>query len=356
MIDDPATRLRDLPADAPDPDPRFLDRLHDELARELGLSVRRAAPVAAVTAPTPTRRDDRTGSRTRPTRLLLAAALVMIGTTGGLLVAGGTAPSTSSDLLAEVRARGELRVGVPALPNGDIADAGAFNAQVALLLGERLGISTTIIEDPGIAAPTSWDVAIPEAVGSVDPTRFATSEPVYYVPVWLVGGRQQTKQLLTYAQLGGLRVCAVEGSLGAAWLAGAPGIDSSTPIAAVPADLSVVLEPTDRDCLAGLSTRWDLYVTAGVVWNPTGALRSRAAIGPNSRGALLDTEGDPVLTLPVPLIAPLDVPDPASLLMLVDSAIAGMRADGTLADVSRAMFFRDLSVPPSTDGRRPSRP
>ncbi len=53
MTDDPAARLRDLPADVHDPDPRFLDRLHDELARELGLSVRRVGPAAGVAAPAP---------------------------------------------------------------------------------------------------------------------------------------------------------------------------------------------------------------------------------------------------------------------------------------------------------------
>jgi ABC-type amino acid transport substrate-binding protein len=328
----------------PDPDPRFLDRLHDELARELRLSVRRSAPVAGNATTAPTRRGPVTRPAARSTRLLLAAALVLIGTIGGALLAGAPAPSTPDDLLAQVRARGELRIRLPEPADPDWSAPGSFSTQVAVRLGERLGIPTRVVYYPGGQATSAWDLAIPAALGPVDPAQFATSQPIYHAPVWL---EVQSEQL-TFDELVGLRICAVEGSVGAAWLARAPAIESSTPVASVPANLQVTLVPTHGDCGRGMGG-WDLRVTAGVVTSPGGL--GRVAVGPNSVGWRQGYEGDPVLTLPIPLVAPRDGPDPTSLLALVDIAIADLREDGTLADLSRATFYRDLSVPPSTDGR-----
>jgi ABC-type amino acid transport substrate-binding protein len=275
--------------------------------------------------------------------MLLAAALLVIGVTGGVLVAGALAPPTSADLLAQVRARGELRVRLPEPADPDWSAPGSFSTQVAVRLGERLGIPTTVVFYPGGQASSAWDLAIPAALGPVDPARFATSQPIYHAPVWL----EVQSELLTFDELVGRRICAVEGSVGAAWLAGDPAIESSTPVASVPADLQVTLVPTHGDCGRGMGG-WDLRVTAGVVTSPGGL--GRVAVGPNSVGWRQGYEGDPVLTLPIPLLAPRDGPDPTSLLALVDVAIAGMHEDGTLADLSRDIFTRDLSVPLCTEG------
>ncbi len=271
----------------------------------------------------------------------------MIGVTGGALVAGAPAPSTPADLLAQVRARGELRVGLPAQPTGDSARMpGTFRCGAGYAARGAAGDPDDHRRGPGGPGILGLGRCDPGALGPVDLARFATSQPLYHVPVWL----EVQRELLTFAELVGLRICAVEGSVGAAWLAGDPAIESSTPVASVPADLSVTLMPTPRGLRAwDLDTDWDLRVTAGVVTSPGGL--GRVAVGPNSVGWRQGYEGDPVLTLPMPLVASRDGPDPTSLLALVDAAIAGLREDGTLADLSWDIFYRDLSVPPSTDGR-----
>ena len=58
------------------------------------------------------------------------------------------------------------------------------------------------------------------------------------------------------------------------------------------------------------------------------------------------TLGQPILLDPRTIVARTDGPDPTTLLQAADEALGEMRADGTLADLSRGRFGgQDLTGP-----------
>ena len=323
------------------PDPRYLDRLHDQLAEELGMPTRRVAGRAASRTPdarvVPRRQG---GSRTRV--LLLAATLVMAGAAAAVVGARlDRQPDDRMDLLTIVHDSNRLRIGIVAgYPQAQSPDGawGGFDVDVASLLAEQLAVSGELVVSTGPdleARPDGWDVAFPSLVtGPPDALRFRAPTPVFYWPVHVLVTRDDPAARV--ADVAGRRVCAVAGSAGAAWLGGESDVTSATPIVGRPDAVAIVPAADDAACLALLTAgEVDALVTstigpADLVVRPT----VRAISGP-------------IMTLPMAPIVSSAGPDPAALLDALDAQIERARSDGTLLDLSRRRFGADLITLPT---------
>jgi polar amino acid transport system substrate-binding protein len=331
------THLRALEQDAT-PDRAFLDRVHDELAHELGLATRRAPAPAPSTggkvAPSVRGRRRRLGARD----LLLAAALAA-GAGAAMLVGSMLLDrDVGPDLLDAVRLNEALRVGVAAgypqaqAPNGAW---GGFDVDLAELLAERLGVRAEVVvssEQDLVSRSGAWDVAIPSLLRG-DPVGegFARTSVVHWWPVHLLVRADSVVQHVD--ELVGHRVCVVAGSAGAAWLALRPDAPGTTLVE--PPEVGSITAADDAGCRALLADgRVDAFVTAA-----TGP--ADLVVHPDARAL-----GGPVALVPMAPFVSTSGADPASLIARMDAAIAALREDGTLLDLSRRRFGADLVTPP----------
>lgn len=341
MTDDPATLLRGLEADVPDADPRFLDRLHDQLAGELGLTVRRLPTPTAGERPIPI---DARRRRIRWSGRTLLVAAVLAGTAAALGVAGTSLVTPPpDDLLTAVRKAGVLRVEVVA--GTSLTD---FSKEVARRIGERMGVPVAIVDSPDLVGPTAdgaWDLSLPGPVAAPDPARYPRSEPLHGWPVWLVA-----HSATSIADLAGATICAQPDTAGALWVEHPEQVISPTPIVPPPPGARLALATSLQACKAGLGTRWDAMLfsnyTMGLGWDR----RFRQGVVTGGRDAAGDPGDNRVLTVPVSLVARRDGPDPASLLALVDEAIRGLRADGSLGALSLEANGFDVTTMTSSSG------
>ena len=331
------THLRALEQDAT-PDRAFLDRVHDELAHELGLATRRMAgrvrPTGGEVGPTARRRRRRIGARD----LLLAATLAAGAGTAMLVGSRLLDRDDRPDLLDAVRLHGALRVGVAAgypqaqAPNGAW---GGFDVDLAELLAERLGVRAEVIvsSEQDLASRTSaWDVAIPSVLrGDPAGEGFARASVVHWWPVHLLVRADSVVEHVD--ELDGHRVCVVAGSAGAAWLADhsdAPGTALTEP-----PEVDSITAADDAGCRALLADgRVDGFVTA--------------ATGPADLVVRRDARAlaGPVALVPLAPFVSTSGGDPASLIASIDAAIGALREDGTLLDLSRRRFGADVVTPP----------
>jgi ABC-type amino acid transport substrate-binding protein len=254
--------------------------------------------------------------------LLAAAALLL---TGGIAIVGSyLARDSEPDLLTRLMESGAARIGVrPDHPQARGTGAlDGFDIDVATELGRRLGLAADVqpVEPTRLLdadKTVDVDILLPSiATSAIDPTRFAHSVPYYWWPHYLVvtvaSGRTDV------GQLAGQAICAVVGDAGESWLRGVGGttpIDGST----------VVPRATDAECLSALMDG----SVAGIV---------TARMGPAdlaARPSLAVLGGPPAE--PRVVVAWLEQ-QPASLIVEIDAALAGMHDDGTLAQLSRNRF------------------
>lgn len=360
MIEDPATRLRHLPDDGHDPDPRFLDRLHDELAGELGLAVRRLPAADAGKGPVSLERPRR---QVRWFGRWLLVAAVLAGSTAALGIAGmSLVTPPPDDLLAEVRKAGVLRVEVAADTRTSY-----FSKEVARRVGERIGIPVVIVDSTDPVGPTAdgaWDLALPGRAAAADPGRYARSEVIAGWPVW-VGSTTAT----ALSDLAGATICAVSRTAGALWIEHPERVQSLTPVVPPPPGVRLGLATSPRACRAGLGSRWEGMMASGEEIGIGLERTMRLGVRFGSPTEAPGSAPYAVLTVPVSLVARRAGPDPTALVALVDEAIRGLRADGSLPALSMEAFAEDVtdapeaarpdrtypSEPPASDGPRAAR-
>jgi len=339
MNDDRVRRILEVAEQPLAPAPEFATALLDDLRAELGFEGRsRAAGGAAAGTAIVRGRVAPDGRRGR-LGLLLVAAIVVSATLGVLSLAAQQQERVrppSADALAAIRAAGRIRIAIrPDHPQFSIAGqpASGFDKDVAEALAAELGLAPEIIvidADELLAGRgAAWDVALPSvATRRIDPGAFEISDPYY---AWL--RRLLVPEASPAANVAGLRdrtICAVAGDAGEDWLRGTTGT------AATPITSSVVTRDSDDACLAALAS--------GEVAAMVTATMSDADIDVRSGIRVLDGPPAEPRAAIVPRRA--GAPGTSTLVQALDAAIAALREDGTLTELSQRRFGgQDLTVP-----------
>jgi ABC-type amino acid transport substrate-binding protein len=336
MNDDRVRRILQAADQPAAPAPEFASALLGELKDELGFraattyteSVGRSRPRAIPRAPS------------RRTDLLLAAAL-LVALGAGLLPAIGAfvnrAPPPPSNPLGDVLEAGRIRIAIrPDHPQFAMPgqSAAGFDIDIARAIATELGLSADVVL---VEAPLmlegragSWDIGLPSVPASlVDEDVFELSAPVYHWPHRLVV--PETSAAGDVGDLAGQPICAVAGDAGQAWLAGNYGDARSSPVGG-----SIVTRQTDAECLELL----DSGQAAGAVT----ATLSDAEIAVRAGIRVIGGPDPEPRVVVVPRSAGA-VPGPSDLLRAVDEAIAALKNDGTLTQLSQSRFGgADLTV------------
>jgi ABC-type amino acid transport substrate-binding protein len=266
--------------------------------------------------------------------LILVGSLVAYAVIGGWL-AQPTDPSISPDALDRLMSSGVLRVAIrPDHPQSAASDGTltGFDVDVATEVGRRLGLRVDLVAISPTdlnQRPGQWDVGLPSTPAwSVDSAAFLSTSAYYAWPHLLVvpAGSGAT----SVADVQGQPICAVAGDAGQGWLLGGYGGAIPNAASKPPIPSTLLIKSSDAECLAALDAgQVRAVVTATLSPADVAArLESRAIDGPEPepRVALIGRAGDT-----------------ASLAKAVDRAIDAMRADGTLARLSRARFGSDLT-------------
>lgn len=327
-----SARLRSI-TDAVEPRPEFVDELHDTLAGKLGF-------------PAPSLKRERGRARGgRPWLLLAATLAIAVALIGGGLLAGSLIERQMRQavLLDLLREGGTIAVAVRPddpqviVPGGAL---GGFDIDVARALGDRLGlraeIRVTPVDEMLSADSQAWDVAmLSTSLPGAAAARFSPTEAYYYWPFYVLVPSSSTASEV--ADLAGQTICVVAGSAGEAWLVGSatdpqPGRGSSAPANPV----SLALED-DSACLAALEAGNAAAAVSATLAEsdlpsrPHYRVVGESPAGWEGRTIVVNAEGG----------------DPASLVAVLNEAIAALRADGTLRALSQSRFGgQDLSVPP----------
>jgi ABC-type amino acid transport substrate-binding protein len=248
---------------------------------------------------------------------------------------GQSPPQAASDLLAEVRESGQLRVAIrPDFPQATTDKLAGFDVDVASALATRLGVRLEIVvvdaADMATSAATDdWDLAMPSSSQVSTAASLTPTDAYYAFPSFVVVSDGSAAQ--TPADLGGTRICVVRGSAGEAWIAGR----FEGAIGAPPPGTTGRVEAGDQMCLDDLATgEVDAVVTSTLT-------AADIAVRPSVR-----ILGQPVLLDRRSMVAQAAGPDPSTFLGAVDAALGQMRTDGTLSDLSRNRFGgQDLTAP-----------
>lgn len=333
-VDRLRARLHNLEADV-EPRAEFVERLHDELAEQLGFTSTGTDPSAPRARPT---RGNRATTVRRLT-ILVAAALLLAGLLANAAAIGARVERLLNpvSLLAEARAAGALRIAVsPDAPQVQTPTRGidGFDIDVAEALASRLGVRPDVrvtTPEEMLAAPGSgWHVALP-GVG-IDPVAtygLLVTQAYYRWPVYLVA-------LPGPPSAGGLApdatVCVEADSPGAAWANGAtsgPALQVLQPRLAT----AVVVASDEATCVMRVEAgEADAMVTSTLL--PADL---------ETTGTLVRVVPGPVAVEPRVMIVPAVAGGP-SLRDALDRAITDLVADGTLADLARTRLGTDSVV------------
>jgi len=289
----------------------------------------------------------------RPTRIrtssrqglsgLLATTAIAASLLVGLLVIrplmGVETGPGSHDLLAEVKASGTLRIAVTKdSPQLSVPGVGidGFDVDVGRAIGKRLGVSVQI--DPVDASEIErgdwngrWDLAIDSAISTPDrATRLGVGRGYYTRPATVIAGAGSPIRGL--ADLSGKTVCATTGSLALAWLEGTLDLSGGS-ISRPPAGARVLTLASADDCIAA--------VRAGTA----AAFVADWVLDVEPASGLSRVDGVPFAGVAAPAIDR-DRQGSDRLLVAVDDALSGLRADGTLRSLSERRFGgQDLTAP-----------
>jgi ABC-type amino acid transport substrate-binding protein len=309
-----------------------------------GSPTRSTAAADAPVLERPVRIDVHRRRRTQPrvTSLVapLAAAIVVLVGAGLWLASSRVQPDTAAsappgDALARLFGTGKVRVAVTDGPPQTTSSGGAyigFDIDVARAVADKLGLRADVTAVPSTvlaaSAPTSWDLALP---GRAPVDGQARTVPYYAWPSWVAVPIDAP--VSDIAGLAGARICAIEGSAGAAWLAGqrADGVSAEAP----PPAVEVVEGTSDEDCAQAIGAgRADALVTDALLDDELGPRGLRAV---TASPTLVETRS-------ILIGEGAGSGDVTSLVAAVEGAIADLRAEGRLTDISRAAFGgRDLT-------------
>jgi ABC-type amino acid transport substrate-binding protein len=326
-MDDERLRARLRSVDSPvEPRPQFVAELHDRLSAQLGLS----AVVAERSLPL--------GKRTRSTRswLFVAATLALLVALVVNLAAIGSIVErvlTRQTLLDTIQSNGAVRVAVSPDHPQVLAAGGSlqgFDIDVTNALAERLGVRAELvvlpIEDMLTPGDSDWHVALPSrALTSQAAEDFLVTDPYYRWPAYVLVPREADSEL---DSLDGAVICVVEGSAGAAWLDRKNPNVGVTVLAPPPTPGVIRTLADDVACLDDLAAGQSAgVVTSNLVLADLVTKSDVRVLG-----------GGPVVEEFRAMIVAADGPGREALGATLDDALRQMRADDTLADLSKRWF------------------
>jgi len=293
------------------PRQQFVDDLHADLARRLGL-----APAGGSTRAAP-------ASLRSSRALLLAATIGLLIALVGALAAFGAFQNLLPDrepVLRLILRTGDMLVAIrPDLPQvlSPSGTLGGFDIELAEEFAGRLGVDLVPVVAPPeeILGRADWQVALlGEAYTRDLRPDYLASTPYYSWPYYLVVKAEDSA--VDLADLADTQICAVAASEGARWLSGSA-------LAA-----GMYLGSDETTCSDDLSAgRARAYVS------DTSLLSDFASLG-----GVRVLQEEPVVVAPRVMIVPRTLPGAQEFVTEINRVLSDLRSDGTLADLSRAWF------------------
>ncbi len=257
-----------------------------------------------------------------------------------------TAAGDPDDLLAAIKAAGEIRVATDPnyAPQSFLKPDGSFEGfdiDVANEIGKRLGVSVKF-ETPDFAVVEAggWAGRFDISVGSVTITEkrkgvLDFTEPYYFTPAQMAA--TTASGITTLDGLAGKTICVGEGTTYFQWLEGSLVLGDGSALAPVPAGAKVTTLKTDQDCAqSAQSGRTDFE----------GWLSSSTTVDAGIQaGAPLVPVGDAVFFEPLAMATDKEGGVHAELQAQLDQIVKDLHADGTLTTLSKKWFGGlDLTV------------
>jgi polar amino acid transport system substrate-binding protein len=267
------------------------------------------------------------------------------GTAGGTAAGAATAAATAApaaDLLAEVKARGELHVSTDPnyapqsfrKPDGTYE---GYDIDVATEVARRLGVKVVFEPvgfEPVVAGSWGgkWDVGVSSVTITDERKKLLDfTAPYYFTPAQLAATK--TPVPAGIEGFAGKRICVGAATTYLDWLGGKLVLAGVTP-APPPKDVVPVARDTDQSCADA--------VKAGKAdfdgWLSNAPTIARAAAEAKGTGVTIELVGAPVFAEPLGIVLDKAGPPHAELLATLDGVISAMRADGTLLRFSQKWF------------------
>jgi ABC-type amino acid transport substrate-binding protein len=321
-MDDRVLRQRLAGLEVPvEPSPGFVDELYGELAQRLG----------HVDAPAVRWRTRRPVWQRRV--LLIAATVALLLAMLGTIIGVGALIERyrPQSVLDQIRESGVVRIAVsPESPQVVFAEGTSgfdidFADELASLLGARSQVVTRPARDIVSGGPRDWQLAMAGGPPPAEDDRYLATDPYYRWPIHLVTLDDGAPTAV--AQLAGEPVCVVAGGLGEAWLLPGSGSRGVQALASPPEALAIA-RPSESACTADLAAgSVRALVTETLLPVDLATRRDLALVG-----------SGPVALEPRVILLDRRQVGAEDLRRTLNELIAEMRADGTLADLSRRWF------------------
>ena len=260
-------------------------------------------------------------------------------------------PAAPVDLLAEIQARGVVRVSTDAnyAPQSFLNEDGefiGFDVDVATEIANRLGVEVEFVTpDWDLITSGNWGDQWDMSVGSMTVTTarqevldFA-SPAYYYTPAQFAA--TSDAGIADLAAIDGQTVCVGLSTTYESWLNGEDlGLPEASFFADVPGDVTVLPLQTDNECAQSIQAgreEFSVFLTSNTV--------VEAAI---AEGVPVVKVGPPVFSenLAVAFDRASSL-DGSSLVAEVGAIIAAMHEDGTMSRLSNEWFEEDLTMDPT---------
>ena len=266
----------------------------------------------------------------------------------------GGSQAEVDDLLAEIKARGTIRISTDPnyAPQSFLDESGnfkGFDVDVALEIASRLGVEVEFVTpDWDLITAGNWGDQWDMSVGSMTVTTarqkildFA-SPSYYYTPAQFAA--VDGSGVETLDDLEGATICVGASTTYESWLMGdmeSLGLPASSfYVDAPPADVSIIPLTTDNDCAQQIQAgrhEFQAFLTSNTV--------VEAAM---AEGVPVHKVGTPVFSENLAVAFDRNASkDIASLVAEVSEIIASMHADGTLNGLSNEWFGEDLTTDPT---------
>jgi polar amino acid transport system substrate-binding protein len=309
--------------------------------------------------------------------LILAAAFVAVGCTGGAASpsvappsVASTAPSTepsaamseaaspsapasaepiSGGLLDKVLKAGALTVSTDPnyAPQSFLKPDGTyegFDIDVATEIAKRLGVQVKFVTpDWDTITAGSWGGRWDVSVGSMTITAerqqvLDFSPPYYYTPAQMAASK--ASGITTMDGLAGKTVCAGKSTTYLAWLQGKKlDFGSLSPTTTPPAGVKTVSLKSDQDCPQAWAARRNDF---------EGWLSSSPTVQDAiDKGLPVVKVGDPVFAEPLAVAIDKSGPTDTDLVQRITDIVNAMHEDGTLTQLSMKWYKLDLTQPPA---------
>jgi polar amino acid transport system substrate-binding protein len=271
--------------------------------------------------------------------------------------------TSTDDALARVCVAGLLRVATDqtydtrSLTGGNGGRWTGFEADVVHEIATRLGVSAKIRhEDPIVLRSGTWNDRWDMSIGSIADSRdnervFDFSTPYAYAPASIAIREGDASVQDVTTDLDGAPICVAVGSAYESYLRGTLTLPPSAPaFTDAIANAQIITAETDFGALRDLALGSGIHCAAALTGWPT-IMRFI------DTGGQVKIAGDPLFYQPLavafakaspmdgPTTSPSDGPSKgAALAQTVGKIIDDMRADGTLAALSRRWYHADLTV------------